>query len=383
MEIKFVCDEKIGGYEKYQAVIEELGITLKNIDKWQIKCIKNAQNTEYLLPLIETIKSNPKFDLQKFEEEMKLEDIVSDTPSKILLSAQRTDLRFREGESADFIQKRSKWSRIVTREQSDIIKQCIEKNNEYNVEGATEYNHGFDIETFGIDFISKLNNGLDDYTYNTIIQNKEVLEKVKANPEIANYIANAVNEYRKIQHDIEDAPKDNWWYYEDHEYNPNLTMSENEIRRKELSKKGEKFNKYNEYEDDIADLESLFLERLQQLENDEIKFDFEEYEYRYTSYDKGIAVDIDTLEESNAMEYLKKSGIESIEVSNNELANVHKNETINSKETKENLPVNESKFAQIYGKARGRIQEVFSKIKSFIKGKSQEKENNNQNISDR
>ena len=45
--------------------------------------------------------------------------------------------------------------------------------------------------------------------------------------------------------------------------------------------------------------------------------------------------------------------------------------------------VNESKFAQIYGKAKGRIQEVFSKIKSFIKGKSQEKENNDQDISNR
>ena len=40
--------------------------------------------------------------------------------------------------------------------------------------------------------------------------------------------------------------------------------------------------------------------------------------------------------------------------------------------------VNESKFAQIYGKAKGRIQEVFSKIKSFIEGKSQE--DNDQDI---
>lgn len=37
--------------------------------------------------------------------------------------------------------------------------------------------------------------------------------------------------------------------------------------------------------------------------------------------------------------------------------------------------VNVSKFAEIYGKAKGKIQEVFSKIASFIKGKSHDKNN--------
>lgn len=39
------------------------------------------------------------------------------------------------------------------------------------------------------------------------------------------------------------------------------------------------------------------------------------------------------------------------------------------------MPVDESKFAQIYDKSKGRIKEVFAKIKSFIKEKSNDKMN--------
>lgn len=73
--------------------------------------------------------------------------------------------------------------------------------------------------------------------------------------------------------------------------------------------------------------------------------------------------------------HLEKTDIESVE----EKSVVIENE----EETKETLPINVSKFAQIYGKAKGRIQEVFSKIKSFVKEKSQEKGNDNKDISGR
>lgn len=44
-------------------------------------------------------------------------------------------------------------------------------------------------------------------------------------------------------------------------------------------------------------------------------------------------------------------------------------------ETQNNLPINELQFAKIYGKARGRIKEVFTKIKSFFKGNPPKKNN--------
>lgn len=299
----------------YDVVIDELGIILKNIDGRQIKCIKNAQNTKYLLPLIETIKVNPHFDLEMFGNEMKLEDLVSSNPSKILVSAQSAN-------DFDFFRT---YSRILTREQIDILKQCINRNKDYNFLGATESNHGFDTETFGIDFISKLNNGLDEYTYNTIIQDKKLLEKIKSNLEIANYMADVVNEYMKIQHNIKNAPKENFCYYSDYEYDPSLSIKENSQKRKELSEKNGRFNHYNEYEDDIADLESLFQERLQQLDQNGKIEEFEEFEYRWSDYsDEVVTVNIDTIEEGNAMEYLKNSRKERIEVTDTDKAFVKK-----------------------------------------------------------
>lgn len=46
------------------------------------------------------------------------------------------------------------------------------------------------------------------------------------------------------------------------------------------------------------------------------------------------------------------------------------------------MPIDESKFAKIYSKAKGRIKEVFSKIKSFINIKSNDKNDktNDENI---
>ncbi len=45
--------------------------------------------------------------------------------------------------------------------------------------------------------------------------------------------------------------------------------------------------------------------------------------------------------------------------------------------------VNESKFAQIYGKAKGKIHEVFGKIKSFFKQQSHDKNNDVKDLNDR
>ena len=46
------------------------------------------------------------------------------------------------------------------------------------------------------------------------------------------------------------------------------------------------------------------------------------------------------------------------------------------------IPIDESKFAEIYGKAKGRIKEVFSKIKSFLNIKSNDRSDktNDENI---
>ena len=324
MKIEFISTGKSTYYGSYDAIIDELGVILKDINNKQAKCLKSAENTEYLVSLIETIRNNPEFDLETFAEEMKLEDIVSDTPSKILVSAQSSKYSYiTEDDKKEF----RTYSHILTREQYDILKQCIAKNKDYNFWGATEYNHGFDIETFGIEFISNLNDGLDEYTYDTITQNKELLEKIKTNPEISKYMANVVNEYRKIQYDIESAPKDNFWYYDDYEYDPKLSMQENEQRRKELSKKNQRFNEYNVYKDDIADLKSLFQERLEQLNNYPQIGEFEETKYRYESYDynhERTPVDIETLREENAIEYLKHSGREKIEVVDTDKAFVKK-----------------------------------------------------------
>ena len=59
-----------------------------------------------------------------------------------------------------------------------------------------------------------------------------------------------------------------------------------------------------------------------------------------------------------------------------------KEETTQSTETPV-LPVTESKFAQIYGKAKGRIQEVFKKIKSFFQEKSHDKSNDDKDTESR
>lgn len=45
--------------------------------------------------------------------------------------------------------------------------------------------------------------------------------------------------------------------------------------------------------------------------------------------------------------------------------------------------VNESKFSEIYGKAKGRVQQVFAKIKSFFKQQSQDQNNQEQDFEER
>ena len=61
----------------------------------------------------------------------------------------------------------------------------------------------------------------------------------------------------------------------------------------------------------------------------------------------------------------------------NKKEDVVRNEEMSSDEKETNLeeimPVDESKFAEIYGKAKGRIKEVFSKIKSFLNVKSNDR----------
>ena len=47
------------------------------------------------------------------------------------------------------------------------------------------------------------------------------------------------------------------------------------------------------------------------------------------------------------------------------------------------IVVTESKFAQIYGKARGKIKEVFSKIKSLFKQKSHDKDEHTEDLDNR
>ena len=46
------------------------------------------------------------------------------------------------------------------------------------------------------------------------------------------------------------------------------------------------------------------------------------------------------------------------------------------------VAVTQSKFAQIYQKAKGRIRETFSKIKTMIKEKSKDKENDDKTLDD-
>lgn len=98
------------------------------------------------------------------------------------------------------------------------------------------------------------------------------------------------------------------------------------------------------------------------------------YEFERENLEKRIQ-NVNTQSSVEKSENLENENIEYLE---------EKSDVIETKEKiNDNLPINESKFAQIYGKAKGRIQEVFSKIKSFIKGKSHEKENNNQDIGNR
>lgn len=250
---------------------------------------------------------------------MELEDLVSDKPSKILLSAQDVE----ESRYIDGKKVFNTHSRILTREQADILKQCLDKNGNYNFLGASPWNHGFDIETFGLDFISELNHGLDEYTYKTLLEDEKLLNEIKNNPQVATYVAKAVNEYIKMQSGIEGAMKYDAYepyrldWYGDHNLDSLEGMSSKRAREmsRRLSKEGKKFNDYNDYEEDIEDLQTLFKERLQQLADmpkDKIKM-FEEYEdFRFEAYENvdemEATINPETLVEGDVMEYLKTSG---------------------------------------------------------------------------
>lgn len=72
---------------------------------------------------------------------------------------------------------------------------------------------------------------------------------------------------------------------------------------------------------------------------------------------------------------------------NKEMAQISKDGKLVEEETLQRAetpaPVNESKFAHIYGKAKGRIQQVFSRIKSFFKEPTHDKSNDNQDLDNR
>lgn len=320
MEMKIIETKRKSyeGFNLYDVTIDELGLVLKGMTSREISILEKAKNTEYFEPLIEMIRSNPQFDFETFGIEMKLEDIASDKPSKILLSAQGVQESYVDGKKVF-----DTHSRILTREQADILKQCIAKNSNYNFWGASAWNHGFDIETFGLDFISGLNHGLDEYTYKTLLEDEKLLNEIKNNPQVATYVAKAVNEYIKMQSGIEGAVS-NYAYdsYRDHWYGDhNLDLLEGSSwerarqMSRRLSKEGKKFNDYNDYEEDIEDLQTLFKERLQQLADmpkDKIKM-FDEYEdFRFEVYqdldEREVTINPETLVEGDVMEYLKTSG---------------------------------------------------------------------------
>lgn len=314
----------------YDVIIEEMGVVLKNLDRHQIKCIQEAQNTEYIKPLIEMIKNNPKFDLVTFVEKMNLEDISTENPSKILLSAQGTKYHEETHDVEDLKEEiYENISRIVTKEQADIIKQCVEKNEYYNFMGATDKNHGFDVETFGLNFISQLDYGLDQYTYEAINKNPELIEQIKNNSKVAQYVAQAVNEHikrrRTIEAKVQDRERDYYSRMEEYEFAPDYEK-EQILKAKQEDRKKDIFNrKYNTYEEDIHDVETLYMERMKDLKNmyekgniemfKAIEFDdldFGGYCWN-TDFQKDI-IKLETLKESDAMEYLKNSRREKIEV---------------------------------------------------------------------
>lgn len=72
---------------------------------------------------------------------------------------------------------------------------------------------------------------------------------------------------------------------------------------------------------------------------------------------------------------------------NKEMAQISKDGKLVEEETKPRAEVpaqvNESMFAHIYGKAKGKIQQAFSKIKSFFKEQSYDKSNDNQDLDNR
>lgn len=320
MEMKIIETKRRSyeGFNLYDVTIDELGLVLKGITSTEISILEEAKNTKYFVPLIETIRRNPQFDFKTFVMEMKLEDIESDKPSKILLSAQDAAESYVDGKEVF-----DTHSRILTREQADILKQCLAKNSNYNFLGANDWNHGFDIETFGLDFISELNHGLDEYTYKTLVEDEKLLNEIKNNPQVATYIAKAVNEYIKMKSGIEVARNNEgydsyiteWWGDHNLDSLEGTTFERARQMSRRLSKEGKKFNDYNNYEEDIEDLQTLFKERLQQLADmpkDKIKM-FEEYEgFRFEYYEDvdewEVTINPETLVEGDAMEYLKTSG---------------------------------------------------------------------------
>lgn len=321
------------GYGRYNVIIDELGVVLKDMSDMQIHILKATQNTKYFVPLIETIINNPNFSLEEFYKKMELEDLVSEKPSKILVSAQDDVEKYyvdRNGTTAFCTH-----SRILTREQADILKQCLALNSKFNFFGPNNANHGFDIETFGIEFISKLDNGLDEYTYEVLLEDEELLNELKHNPQVATYVAKAVNEYNKILYDMENNTSffelqdlESWNDPQLDEIEGSSFFDKKAEMRKRLKAQGKLFNKFNGVDEDQEDLETLFRQRIQQLSHmsrEQIKM-FEEYEdYRFNMYPyklwakeenpelikrhRGkVTINPETLVEGSAMEYLKTSG---------------------------------------------------------------------------
>ena len=317
-------------FGKYDVVIDELGVKISGLDGSQAYYIEKALTTQYGEKLIETLVNNRDFDLTTFIKTMKLEDITAEKPSKILLSAQGMKYHEDVDEPEDIEDSEfRKVSRIVTEEQAQVIKQCVEKNPYYNFKGATDKNHGFDVEKFGLEFISHLDYGLNEYTYEQINKNPQLIEKIKNNPQVALYVASMVNEHIKIKKVIEEKADDrarndyNYSQMDDYRF---ASDDEKEIllNAKQEDQKMPIFQRsYNTYEEDIHDLETLYMERMQNLmnmyENENIEMfktielddlDFNIYAYN-TDFRKDI-IKLETLKEESVIEFLKARGNEFI-----------------------------------------------------------------------
>lgn len=370
-EIQILDDKIFDASSKYyfdckKIKIENLGIEINGLSEKEAKYIKDACKTRYGKILIEFIKNNPKFDLTRFMYEMQLEDIEKEEPSRILVSAKGIEID--EYDAADLInelneheeeikpkfeQNSTQIDRLLLKGQAEVMKKCAEKNKYYNFYGPTQENHGFDIETFGVDFLSYLNHGLDnrvddehDYIYNTIIENPDLLEIIKNNSKAAKYMALAVNEYQYS------------------------TLRWNHFEESMAYRSWEEAEKHI---DDFQKLKSLFKERINECLSLQLKDEIEMPEidacmfcsigdepYEYAIFHPK------TLMESNSIEYLKNSRKNEIIVNNIQEKTL--NDYSKTQERRdEQLPVvqNKSIFRKILGKVQRIFKNTFSSNDTF------------------